>query len=313
MKLGFIIPSFSNERRVALLPKHIKNFENEIFIEDNFGMNLDISNEEYEKVGCTILKRKEIFLECDAVFSLKVIKEEDYKYIRENQMIIGWTHPFGSGKDFMDQQGKPKSLIIVDLDNIHPSVFYKDIEKPINWIKPNFIRDNSYIAGYSAVIHAIINFGLIPDNNTRVAILGSGNVSQGAFNAIAKFTDNIRMFYRKTLNEFQDCLDEFDIIINGIELDFNKDNLHIITLEQQKKLKKHCLVIDAAANAGRAIEGSVNTCIDKPIYVKDNVNYYVVNNAPSIFYRTVSEKISKSFSENIYSKDVKIFRNLVTK
>lgn len=313
MKLGFIIPSFSNEKRVALIPKHIKNFENEIFIEDNFGMNLDISNEEYEKVGCTILKRKEIFSECDAVFSLKVIKEEDYKYIRENQMIIGWTHPFGSGKDFMDKQGKPKSLIIVDLDNIHPSVFYRDIEKPISWIKPNFIRDNSYIAGYSAVIHAIVNLGLIPDSNTKVAILGSGNVSQGAFNAIAKFTDNIRMFYRKTLNEFQDCLDEFDIIINGIELEFTEDNLHIITLEQQKKLKKHCLIIDAAANAGRAIEGSVNTCIDNPIYVKDNVNYYVVNNAPSIFYRTVSEKISKSFSENVYSKDVKIFRDLVTK
>ncbi|MBI6874568.1 N(5)-(carboxyethyl)ornithine synthase [Clostridium aciditolerans] len=311
MKLGFIIPSFPNERRVALLPEHVDNFNNELIIEHNFGMSLGISDESYEAVGCKIASREEIFLNCDAIFSLKLIGEEDYKYLRKNQMIIGWTHPFGSGKKFMEEQANIKDLIIVDLDNVHPTVYYKNTAKRIDWIRPNFVKDNSFIAGYSSTLHALLNFGDIPNSNTNIAILGSGNVSQGAFCAISKFSNNITLFYRKTMDEFINSCHKFDIIINGIELD--KDGLHILTLDDQKRLKKNCLIIDAAANAGKAIEGSVNTSLNDPIYKKGNVYYYVVNNSPSILFRQVSSKISKAFSENVYKKDVKIFKDLVMK
>ena len=311
MKLGLIIPSFPGERRVALLPEHVDNFNNELIVEHNFGMSLGISDEDYEAVGCKIGSREEIFLNCDAIFSLKLIGEQDYKYLRKNHMIIGWTHPFGSGKKFMEEQANIKDLIIVDLDNVHPTVYYNDTAKRIAWIPPNFVKDNSFIAGYSSTLHALLNFGDIPDNNTNIAILGSGNVSQGAFCAISKFSNNITLFYRKTMDQFISSSHKFDIIINGIELD--KAGLHILTLDQQKKLKKNCLIIDASANAGKAIEGSVNTSIDDPIYKKDDVYYYVVNNSPSILFRQVSSKISKAFSENVYKEDVKIFKDLVIK
>ncbi|MCT8976787.1 N(5)-(carboxyethyl)ornithine synthase [Clostridium sp. CX1] len=309
MKLGFIIPSFPGEKRVALLPEHVRNFENEIIVEHNFGMNLDLTDKKYEEVGCNIASRKEIYSECDAVFSLKLIGEEDYKYIRNNQMIIGWIHPHGSGGKFMEDQAKIKDLIIVDLDNIHPTVYYQDAQKKIDWIKPNFIKDNSFTAGYSAVLHALINYGSIPNPNWNIAILGSGNVSQGAFAAISKFSNNVRLFYRKTLNEFIDSVHTFDMVINGIEVD--REGLHILTLENQKRMKKNCLIIDASANAGKAIEGTVNTKINNPIYKKDGLYYYVVNNTPSLLYRTVSEKISESFSANVYKKDVKIFKDFI--
>ena len=52
MKLGFIIPDYSCEKRVALLPEHILGFKNEIYIEKGFGKFLGISDEEYEKKGC---------------------------------------------------------------------------------------------------------------------------------------------------------------------------------------------------------------------------------------------------------------------
>ena len=50
MKLGFIIPTYPGEKRVALLPNHITaDFENELIVEDGYGSNLAIKNEEYEK------------------------------------------------------------------------------------------------------------------------------------------------------------------------------------------------------------------------------------------------------------------------
>lgn len=309
MKLGFITPHYIGEKRVALLPAHINNFENDIVIEHNFGLNLNITDEEYEKVGCKIASREEIFSDCPAVFSLKCILKDDYKYVRENQMIIGWTHPYGSGRDFMASQFNSKNLTVVDLDNIHPQVYYKDKIELIDWIKPNFIKDNSFIAGYSAVLHALVNFGMIPNQSTNIAVLGSGNVSQGAFCAVSKFSNNIRMFYRKTMHEFIEERESFDIIINGIEVD--KTGLHILSLDHQKSLKKNCLIIDAAANAGKTIEGTTFTTLNDPIYNKGNVYYYVVSNAPSIFYKEASLKISESFSKNVYLRDVKMFMDLV--
>nr|AAB22793.1 N5-(carboxyethyl)-ornithine synthase {NADP(H)-binding fold} {EC 1.5.1.24} [Lactococcus lactis, Peptide Partial, 39 aa] [Lactococcus lactis] len=38
----------------------------------------------------------------------------------------------------------------------------------------------------------------------KIAILGSGNVAQGAFSSISKYSSNIRMYYRKTMSIFKE-------------------------------------------------------------------------------------------------------------
>ncbi len=310
MKIGFIIPTYSGEKRVALLPQHIDNFENGIVIEYGFGSNLDISDEEYEKKNCQLDSRASIFANCEVVFCLKLLQVEDYEFLRKNQMIIGWTHPTGSGSDFFQQVAIPKSLKIVDLDNIYPTIYYKDKKIPIPFIPTNFIWKNSFYAGWASVEHALMTMGMIPNSSTKVAVLASGSVSQGAYNAMAKYHVDMRMFYRKTMQEFYDTLSDYDIIINGIEVDGTVK--HILSKEDLKKLKKGCLIIDSAADAGNAIEGTHYTTIADPIYKENDLYFYEVNNAPSIYYRQTSWEISRSFSKWVYKKDVKQLMNLLT-
>lgn len=308
MKLGFIKPNFPNEKRVALLPKHIKDFNNEIFIESGFGSNMDITDEAYIKKGCTILSHEDIYKNCDAVFSLKLIQESDYKYLRKGQMIVGWIHPMGGGSEFLRLQANTKDLIIVDLDNISPTIYYKNKKLLITDIPRNFIVKNSINAGYASTMHALMSHGIRPLPNTKVAILASGNVSQGAFQAISQFNCDTRMFYRKTMPEFKSLINEFDIIINGIEvLDSNE---HIITTKEIRMCKDKCLIIDAAADAGNAIEGTHFTSHLHPIASLENIYYYCVNNSPSIFFKKASEDISKSFSKYIYRDDIRKYLDL---
>lgn len=309
MKMGFIRPNYPNEKRVALLPEHINNFDNELVIETMFGEYLDIADSEYERKGCIIKSRDEVFAECDTIFNLKLIQPSDYDRIRRGQMIIGWTHPTGSGIDFMKLQAIPKELVIVDLDNIYPYIFYNSKKIIISFLKPNFIWRNSFNAGFSSTLHAIISMGIIPDSNTKVAVLSSGNVAQGALKAISMFNCDTRLFYRKTMDLFYDSISEYDIIINGIEID--DDNSHIITKDQLAKIKSGCLILDAAADAGRAIEGTRYTTIGNPIYLEKDKYFYEVNNSPSIFYRETSRVISSVFSELIYKNDVKQFWDLL--
>ena len=87
MKLGFIRPDFNNEKRVALLPGDINGFENELFIEDQFGEFLDVPNAAYEQVGCTVKSRDAIYEECDAIFSLKLIQPSDYHRLPRKQSL----------------------------------------------------------------------------------------------------------------------------------------------------------------------------------------------------------------------------------
>lgn len=308
-KLGFIKPNYPGERRVALLPEHIVDFENDIYIEKGFGALLDIDDEEYIKRGCTILERKQIFEQCNNIFSLKLVQKSDYPFLRKGHMIIGWTHPYGSGRTFFKTECQEKNIIIVDLDNITPRVFYKDEVIDLKHIPKNFIRKNSHIAGFAATMHALESYGLRPTSSTKVAILSPGNVAQGAFEAISLFGAEARMFYRKTMDEFYDAIHEFDIIINGIEVD--SPGKYIISKEQLLKIKKNALIIDAAADAGNAIYGTDFTTFEKPLSDLFGKQYYCINNAPSIYFRTASYNISEAFSKYIYSNNCDVYRQLV--
>ena len=309
MKLGFIKPTYPGEKRVALLPEHITpEFENELIIETGYGSNLGITDCDYEAKGCKVDSRKNIFETCDTIFCLKLIQPEDYDSLREGQMIIGWTHPTGSGADFYQNVACKKNLKIIDLDNIYPTAHCCDKHIPISFIPKNFVWKNSFYAGISSVQHALLHFGLYPKSDTKVAILANGSVSQGAYSYIAHYNVDIRMFYRKTMNELYNTIGDYDIIINGIEVDNTVK--HIISKEQLKQVKKGCLIIDSAADAGNAIEGTKYMSIANPMYEEDGIFFYEVNNAPSLLYRNTSFEISKSFSQWIYKKDVKQFLDL---
>ena len=85
------------------------------------------------------------------------------------------------------------------------------------------------------------NRKLYPDSTTKVAVLATCNTSQGAYNAIIKFSPEVRLFYRKTMNEFKSEIHEFDIIINRIKV--NKPNEHIIFSFELMKVKKNALLL----------------------------------------------------------------------
>ncbi|WP_270329104.1 Rossmann-fold NAD(P)-binding domain-containing protein [Enterococcus malodoratus] len=305
MKLGFIKSNFPNERRVPLLPEHIKQFANSIYIENGFGDSLSIPDDNYRKAGCTIVTRSEIFASCEGIFSLKLLQPSDYDLIRQNQMIIGWTHPLGSGKEFMETQAIPKNLYILDIDNQRPMMYYQENAYPTQLIPRNFVYQNSFYAGYAGVLHALLNFGLLPNSNCEIAILGSGNAAQGAFHAISKISSSVRLFYRKTLPQFKQQLSKYSIIINGIEV--GDSGKPIMTIAEQGQLKTGAFIIDIAADAGNAIEGNQTTTVPDPIYQKNGIYYYTLPNTPTFAYRNVSQILSEQFSKYIFKNDISVF------
>ena len=62
-------------------------------------------------------------------------------------------------------------------------------------------------------------------------------------------------------------------------------------------------IIDAAADTGRAIQGTRATKIDSPIYQDERgITYYVVDNSPSLLYRESSEVVSEGYAKYFWAK-----------
>ncbi len=308
MKIGFIKPLTQGEKRVVLLPQDLGGIVDELYFEKGYGESLCIEDTEYLNRGARIRNREEIFGLCEGIFCLKPIETEDYEFVRERQIFIGWHQPLTAGKDFYNTIFKEKDLFILDTD-IRTKLYHRDQVIPVSWVQDYFTWENSVMAGYAALYHATLTHGIMITPQTRIAILGAGNVAQGAFKFACQTGAKTRLFYRRTINDFKKTLDIWDIIVSGIQLDDPSQPL--LTLEEQQELKPGCLVIDAAAQAGITFAGTRYTNLKEPIYKENRRFYYLVNNTPALFYRTVSEILSQAFRLNIFDHRLQDYLNLV--
>ena len=308
MKIGFIKPQTLGEKRVVLLPQDLGGIRDEMYFERGYGNSLDIEDTEYLNRGARLRNRKEIFASCDGIFCLKPIGKEDYEHVRKRQVFIGWMQPQTAGKDFFDTLFLEKDLYIIDAD-IKTRLYHRDKILPVNWVQDYFSWENSVTAGYAAIYHATMSHGILITPQTRIAVLGSGNVAQGAFKFSSQLGAKVRMFYRRTLKDFKFTLGLWDIIVSGIKLD--DTSIPVLSVEEQQLLKPGCLVIDAAGEAGITFAGTHYTNLEQPIYEDDGRFYYIVNNTPALFYRSVSELLSQAFRLNIFDRRLQDYINLV--
>ena len=292
---------------MSLLPEHVNSLHSTPSIERGYGANLNILDEEYEAVGAKMLSRSSVFETCECIYSLKLLQPCDYAYLRQGQTIVGWTHPAGSGRSFFEGVAQDLNLLIVDLDSVYPRVFCGDAVVDIPFIPKFFLAANSRYAGAASVQHAILSYGLGQLIGKKVAVLSAGQVAQGALGFLCRQAADVDIYTRSNMSNFIQSIGDYDIIVNGIE----SDSGHIVDRADLKRVKRGALVVDAAADAGGAIAGTRYTNIDSPIYSEAGVHFYVVNNSPSLLYRSVSPVLSEIFSQHVFPIDPLCYRELL--
>lgn len=274
--IGFPISRKENENRRALLPCDLKNVANKtkIYIEKGYGVNLGFDDSEYKSSGINVVDREEV-LKQDIICDPK-IGDADYLSSLYNQTIFGWIHA-------------------VQNENITNTILTHNLtayawENMYNAGRHVFWRNNE-IAGEAAIIHAYLLFGKFP-YNTKVAILGRGNTSRGALKTLTYMGADVTIYDRKTEELFRKELYLYDVVVNAILWDTHRSD-HIIYRKDLHKMKKGAMIIDISCDKNGGIETSIPTTIENPIYSIDNVLHYVVDHTPSLFYKTISESLSK--------------------
>ncbi len=291
--IGFVLSTKENEKRRALLPKDIQRIKNKkyLYFEKNYGKDIGISDEMYQKAGVNIANKEEVLSK--AVICDPKIGEANYlEKLTERTTIFGWIHAV-----------RNRDITNVIVEKKLTALAWESMNKNGRHV---FWR-NSELAGKSAVLDAIPHFGKLP-SECKVAIIGRGNVSEGAFMILSNLGAKITIYNRKNEKYLRKDIANYDIIVNGILWDPLRED-HIIYKQDLKRMKKPSLIIDVSCDEKGAIETSHPTTIEKPIYVVDGVMHYVVDHTPSLFPYLASEIISssvKNYIDDIVESKIKM-------
>lgn len=296
--IGFLISEKENEKRRALIFEDIKKIKNKknLFFQKGYGNVLGIEDIEFEKIGCNVVDKEKV-LNCDIICDPKIGDEECLKKIK-NRKIFGWIHATQN-----------YSITQILINNRITAIAW---EKMYDNNRHIFDKNNQ-IAGKAAVLHAILCYGEGIENK-NVAILGNGNTAKGAIEIAKLLNANVEVFARKDEKEFIRRMKNFDVIINCILWDVTRKD-HIIYRGDLKKLKKGTMIIDVSCDKNGAIETTIPTTIEKPIYYIDEIMHYAVDHTPSLLHReaskSISVEVSKYIDDLIFDKNNNILENAI--
>ncbi|MBP2281081.1 N5-(carboxyethyl)ornithine synthase [Psychrobacter sp. PL19] len=279
-KIGFPISDKLNENRRALTPSYLINLKNPscIYIEKGYGEVLGYSDEDYVQWGIHIATREQV-LKKDIICDPKV-GDADYLNQLNGQIIFGWIHA-------IQNIGITNKLI----ENHITAYAWEDMFDQGRHV---FWRNNE-IAGEAAIVHAYTLHGLFP-YNTKVALIGRGNIARGALKVLTMMGAEVTVYDRRTEAFFRKDVGSYDVLVNGVLWNTNRKD-HIIYKEDLKRMKKGALIIDISCDRNGGFETSVPTTLNNPTYIIDNIVHYVVDHTPTLFHKTVSD----SLSENLIS------------
>lgn len=281
--VGFVISHKNSEQRRALLPEHaakIKNKEN-LYFETGYGLTLGYSDEDYLRHGVNIVSRDEA-LNCDVIVDVKLGDADYLDSLSSSKILCGWAHAV-QNLDFTTKVLKHKHTVIA----------WEEIFKNGRYI---FYR-NREIAGEAAILHGFRYCGKMP-YETKVAVIGNGQVAKGALRVLHGLGANVDVYNRKLEELFKKNMYSYDVIVNCVLWDTNRSD-RLIYKDDLSKFKKGTLILDISCDPNLEIETSYPTTIDDPVYEVDGIIHYSVDNTPAMFPHTVSKILSENFYEYI--------------
>lgn len=282
--VGFPISHKENEYRRALIPSDVSMLKHKSFLyfEEGYGDILGYCDEEYINAGANIASRNEV-LSKDIICDPK-IGDADYLQDLNSQTVFGWIHAV-QNRDITD------TLI----NNRLTAYAWEDIY----YMGRHCFWRNNEIAGEAAILHAFQCYGMMP-YNTKVALIGRGNVASGALRILTLLGADVTVFSRATESLFREELPQFDVVVNAVLWDVTRKD-HLIYKNDLSRMKKGAMIIDISCDRAGGIESSIPTTIESPTYIVDGILHYVVDHTPSLVYKTATKDISAEIIKHLDS------------
>jgi alanine dehydrogenase len=308
MKIGVPKEIKNNENRVGLVPGGVRQLVHdghELFIENNAGMGIGISNEDFEKAGAKILNTaQDIFDQAEMIIKVKEPQPVETAMLKPHHILYTYLH---LAADMECTQGLLKSGAT--------SVAYETIQLPDGSLP--LLLPMSEVAGRMATQVGAANLQLdhggkgvllggVPGvRRSNVTVIGCGAAGTNAIkmamglgaNVTAidlstkrlaelddLFSTHITTLYSNIENIEKSVLSS-DLVIGAVLIPGAKAP-KLVTREMISKMEKGSVVVDIAVDQGGCIETCRPTTHEKPTFEVDGVIHYCVANMPGAVAKT---------------------------
>lgn len=316
MKIGTVREIKKHEYRVGLTPDSVRSYilhGHEVFVQTGAGDGSGFSDDEYRKAGANILPDAAwIFQRCDMVVKVKEPLAEEYKLMREGQVLYTYLHLAANpelGKVLIDKKVKGVAYETIEderggLPCLRPMSEIAgrlSVQEGAKYLEKPFGGVGVLLGGVPGVARgkvAIIGGGVVGTNACRVAVgLGAQvtildiNLERLAY-LDDVFRGEITTLYSSHSN-IERAVAEADLVIGAVLIPGGSAP-KMIRREHLKLMRKGSVIVDVAVDQGGCCETTVPTYHDDPVFTVDGVVHYCVANMPGSVPRTSTQALQNA-------------------
>ena len=297
-----------SENRVGITEAGVRQLVKEghqLLVEKNAGMGSFIQNEDYERAGATLIDhKKELYEKSDMIIKVKEPLPEEYKFLKENQILYTFLH----------LAAEPKLTSVLCEKKIK-SIAYETIEDKKGGLP--LLKPMSQVAGRMATQvgafylqkdhggKGILLGGVTGVPPAKVCILGAGIVGSNAAKMALGLGAHVTLldinierlehlenvlpgrchFLYSNEENIEKCVQEADLVIGAV-LITGKRAPTLVSKSMIEKMSPGSVVVDVAVDQGGCIETCHPTSHQNPTYTLSNVIHYCVPNMPGVVARS---------------------------
>jgi alanine dehydrogenase len=311
MIIGIPKENFKEEKRVGLAPAGVDSLirsGHTIFCEQGAGEGSHFSDEDYRKVGATVVfSAEEVYKRSELIAKVQPLTEAEANLLQDEQILFTFLHLAVAKKTTLENLLK-KNVTAVGYELIEDSKGLPVLHAMSEIAGPLSIQvAERYLESSAKGGRGILMGGITGVAPAAVVILGAGVVGMSAARAalgrgaqvivIDKDLNRLRridsLFPGKLTTVMANPYTvtrgvKFADVLIGAVLIKGQKTPHLVTEAMVKEMKEGAVIVDVSIDQGGCIETSRITNISDPVFVYKDVIHYCVPNMPALVPRTAS-------------------------
>ncbi|WP_373478380.1 alanine dehydrogenase [Geminocystis sp.] len=314
MKIGVPKEIKDQEFRVGLTPASIRVLtqqNHQVFMEENAGIASGFSNEDYQKVGATIVDTQTAWHQ-ELIIKVKEPLSSEYKYINQEQILFTYLH-----------LAADRSLTEFLLKSGVTAIAYETVQLADGRLP--LLTPMSIIAGKLAVQigarylekqqggKGVLLGGIAGVEQGNVVILGGGIVGTEAAKIAVGMGAKVtildvsidRLAYLETLfgsrvellysnsQHIAQAVIKADLLIGAVLITGKKAPI-LVSRELVKKMSEGSVIMDVAVDQGGCIETLRTTSHSQPSYIEEGVIHLGIPNLPGAVPWTATQALNNN-------------------
>jgi alanine dehydrogenase len=317
MIFGVLKDNKVGEYRVIMTPLEvaaIKDDDHTVLVQKDAGALAGFTNEQYEKEGAEIVETtEEMYERCDFIAKVKEIEENEYKLLKENQIIYTCIHPAAHKEQvqaildskciaFTAEDSHRFGSVNCEAAGKQGALMGLQAMLTINGGKGKFV---SGLAGAPGMKVLILGGGLVGRSALQVLhSLGAWctvmDINYGTLRDIGKTYNEKVNTQLSTKQNIKKLLPETDMVINCVKWPKERKD-YLIECDMLNLMEKGSVIVDISNDTDGAIESFRETTHEHPTYIENGVVHYCVSNIPGAIANSTSVAYAASVLPHIQS------------